>query len=177
MLFQTIHTDRLTLKIISSDDRDFILSHFSNNTVNEYLFDSTPPITLQDADNIIAPYIIPEPRTQCRWILVRKEDGTKIGTCGFHCWNPADNCCEIGYDLHPAYWGKGYMTEALNTIISFAESQMKINQIRACIYPQNIDSVNLAKKLGFEFQGQIKEERFKGKSYPHKIYVYKTKKP
>lgn len=171
MFFKELETDRLFLKNISVHDREFIFEQFSNNKVNQYLFDAEPLTDILGANEIIDFYIQPEPRAQHRWILVRKSDNTKIGTCGFHCWDESNGCCDIGYDLYPDYWGKGYMMEALKAICEFARTDMKVRRINACISIDNKKSMKLAEKLGFTFNGQLKDEIFHGKAYPHKILI------
>ncbi len=171
MLFRDLETPRLMLKTISSQDREFMLRQFSNNGVNQYLFDTEPLGSLEEADELIAFYMQPEPRSQQRWILIRKQDGAKIGTCGFHCWNTEAGHCEAGYDLDPDYWGQGYMREAMEAILAFARNDMKVKRVHACIYPRNERSVALAEKLGFHFSGETKDEIFRGKAYEHRVYV------
>jgi ribosomal-protein-alanine N-acetyltransferase len=148
-----------------------IYSQFSNDEVNRYLFDAEPLTNIRDADEIIEYYTRPEPRTQHRWILVRKTDGAKAGTCGFHGWDQAKGCCDIGYDLFPDFWDMGYMSEAMQAILMFARNEMEISQVNACIYPDNDMSIKLAEKFGFVFTGEMKEEIFRGQAYPHRIYV------
>lgn len=169
MFFKEFETDRLFLKSISMYDREFILEQFSNSEVNQYLFDAEPLTDVFGAGEIIDFYMQAEPRAQHRWILVTKSDSTKIGTCGFHCWDKSNGCCDIGYDLYPDYWGKGYMIEALKAICAFARSDMKLKGINACISIDNEKSIKLAEKLGFTFSGQIKDEIFRGEIYSHKI--------
>ena len=169
MFFKELETDRLFLKNISKKDRDFIFTQFSNHEVNRYLFDAEPLTDIHGADEIIDFYIQPEPKKQHRWIIVRKDDALKIGTCGFHCWDKSAGFCDVGYDLSPLFEGKGYMNEAMQAIIEFAKTDMKINHINACIYIDNIKSIKLAEKLGFAFKGQMKDEVFQGKKYTHKI--------
>lgn len=171
MLFRELETDRLRLKNIYGDDQEFMLSHFSGPEVNRFLFDREPLASLEEANEIIQFYLQPEPREQHRWILVRKEDGIKIGTCGFHCWNRTKKTCELGYDLQPHAWGKGYMSEALQAILWFAKNDMKVLQVEACIYPKNEGSVRLAESLGFVFGGKTLTDSFRGKPYEHRIYA------
>jgi ribosomal-protein-alanine N-acetyltransferase len=169
MFFCEIETERLYMKNIAIDDREFVFSQFSDNNVNEYLFDAEPLINIEGADEIIGFYMQPEPRYQHRWILVHKPDGEKIGTCGFHCWDIGAKTCEIGYDLKQAYWGRGYMTEALKAALTFAHEQMNLKQIKACISADNIRSIKLAEKLGFVFTGETQQVIFRGKEYKHNI--------
>ncbi|GAP12577.1 acetyltransferase [Longilinea arvoryzae] len=169
MLFTEIETDRLILKNIGTDDRDFIFAQFSDDVVNRYLFDAEPLSDLQGADEIIAFYTQPEPRSQQRWILVRKTDGAKVGTCGFHCWNPPEGKVEVGYDLREAFWGNGYMQEAMQAILAFAREKMHVKKIDACIAVENQRSIRVVEKFGFVRSGSTTLV-FRGREYPHHIY-------
>ncbi len=169
MFFNNIETDRLILKNIGIDDRNFIFSQFSDDVVNRYLFDAEPVTDMQGADEIIAFYVQPEPRLQHRWIIMKKSDGIKMGTCGFHCWNKTDGNVEVGYDLKEEFWGNGYMQEAMKAIITFAKEEMYIKEISACIYIDNQRSIRLVENLGFVLSGSI-YELFGNKEYLHKKY-------
>lgn len=169
MFFNNIETDRLILKNIGIDDRNFIFSQFSDDVVNRYLFDAEPVTDMQGADEIIAFYVQPEPRLQHRWIIMKKSDGIKMGTCGFHCWNKTDGNVEVGYDLKEEFWGNGYMQEAMKAIITFAKEEMYIKEISACIYIDNQRSIRLVENLGFVLSGSS-YELFGNKEYLHKKY-------
>lgn len=171
MIFTQLETSRLFLKNIDQTDRAFIFSQFSDDDVNRYLFDAEPLTNIEEADDIIGFYTVAESRFQHRWILVRKEDGIKIGTCGFHCWDQKNRSIEMGYDLKKDFWGHGYMTEALKEIIDFAVNAMQIKSIQACISVDNSKSIDLIKKLGFVLTGS-KDEHFRGKPYPHHLFTY-----
>ncbi|SCY22150.1 GNAT family N-acetyltransferase [Alkaliphilus peptidifermentans] len=169
MFYNNIETDRLLLKNIDSGDSEFIFSQFSDVDINKYLFDAEPLTDISEADGVIEFYLKPEPRPQHRWIVIRKADGVKMGTCGFHCWSIEDSKVEIGYDLKKEFWGNGYMYEALKGIIEFAEYSMELKEINACIYTENHKSISLAEKLGFVLTGS-KYEIFRGEKYLHSIY-------
>lgn len=169
-LFHELETERLILKNISKDDRDFIFHQFSNKDVTEYLLDAEPFTSIKEADDIIDFYITPEPRAQHRWILILKENHNKIGTCGFHYWNKENGSVEVGYDLQKIYWNKGIMTEALQAIIQFAKEELHVKYIDAHIYPENIRSVSLALKLGFMKSLDTVTYTFRDREYLHNIY-------
>jgi [ribosomal protein S5]-alanine N-acetyltransferase len=170
MLFTDLETERLLLKNISPNDKEFIFNQFSNDYINRYLFDAEPVTDLNGADEIISFYMKPEPRYEHRWILNLKQEARKIGTCGFHCWNPEQGTVEIGYDLVEQYTGQGYMNEALKAIIEFAKTSMHIRVINAYIYPENMKSINLALRNGFVLTGVTDDCVFRGEKYLHNIY-------
>ena len=171
MFYKNLDTKRLFLKNISEEDRDFIYRHFSNDSVNAFLFDTEPLKNMEQADEIIRFYTVPEPVFWHRWIIIRKEDGEKIGTCGFHRLNKEKSTVEIGYDISSDFWGKGYATEAVGRLIEFLKEVLKVRKINACIYIQNDRSINVVKHFGFKPTGE-KDEIFRGKKYLHTIYTF-----
>ena len=56
---------------------------------------------------------------------------------------------EIGYGIQKKFQHKGYGTESVNALISWALNQDKINKIFAEVEENNIYSVKLLKKVGF----------------------------
>ena len=55
---------------------------------------------------------------------------------------------EAGWAFAPGAWGKGYATEAMTTILKWAD-EAKLGEIRCIIDPDNAASHNVATKLGF----------------------------
>ena len=170
MFFIELETQRLLLKNIGYEDAEFMYKEFSTDEVNTYLFDAEPISSLEEAMELIDFYVQDEPRDQHRWILILKELNEKIGTCGFHSWNRRFGSVEIGYDLQPDLWRKGYMSEALSEIISFAKNEMKVKSITANIAQDNAASMGIAAKLGFHRTENTYFEDFRGRKYLHYIY-------
>ena len=169
-MFIDIETERLYLKSIGQEDVEFFYKQFSTDEVNQYLYDSEPCSSMEQAQEWVNFYMQSEPRNHHRWIMVLKENGEKIGTCGFHCWNREKGEIEMGYDLQPAYWRKGYTSEALTAIIRFAAEEMKVKKIFAHISVDNIASARISEKLGFVKTGEQYYEEFRGEKYLNDIY-------
>lgn len=68
-------------------------------------------------------------------------------------WVPKQRRAEIGYEIHPEYWKKGYATEAALKIISFGFDSLELIRIGAIIFPENEPSNKLLNKLGFQKEG------------------------
>lgn len=170
-MYHDLETERLLLKSISSEDSEFILSQFSDDDVNQYLYDAEPINDIKEAEEIINFYTGDEFYGQYRWILVRRCDGKKIGTCGYHCWDRTQKKIDVGYDMKKEFWGNGYMYEAMKAILDFADKNLDLHRYDAHIYNENTKSIAFAKKLGFEFNGETKIYRFHGKEYLHHIYT------
>lgn len=169
MFFTELETERLSLKNIGRDDREFVYRQFSDETMTRYLYDEEPLISIEEADQIIDFYLRPEPRTMHRWIIVRKPGDVKMGTLGLHLWDRETGRVEVGYDLREEYWGNGYMREAMEAIIRFAWVEMRVREIVANISVANEKSIRLVEGLGFAISG-TRMELFRGKEHPHHVY-------
>ena len=170
MILHDLQTERLILKGISEEDIDFIFQQFSNDEVNRYLYDAEPTKTRQDAEDIVHMYTQQKEIKAYRWIITLKSDNTKIGTLGFHIWNRETSSCEIGYDMQPHYWGKGYGKEAVKAMLEYIGPTLKLQTVTACIYKDNAASLALAQSLGFTNSGEQKMFPFHGEEYWHNIY-------
>lgn len=59
-----------------------------------------------------------------RWGIELKETGQMIGTIGFHAWLHIHKRAEIGYEIHPDHWRKGYVSEAIQAVLPYGFDQM-----------------------------------------------------
>ena len=61
---------------------------------------------------------------------------------------------EIGWRLPRNAWGNGYATEAASRVIRHARDEIGLEEIVACINPENDKSIRVARKLGFLRDGR-----------------------
>ncbi|MGW6318088.1 GNAT family N-acetyltransferase [Streptomyces sp. NPDC055099] len=59
----------------------------------------------------------------------------------------------LGYTAYASTTGRGYMTEGLRLVLQHAFGQLKLHRLEANIQPDNVSSLNLVKRLGFEAEG------------------------
>ncbi len=104
-------------------------------------------------------------------IALLEEPATMIGTICF--WNIQKDHfrAEVGYMLHPDFWGKGIMKEAVLAVIGFGFNEMKLHGIEGHINPENAVSGIVLEKCGFVREAYFKENfYFKGKFSDSAIY-------
>ena len=162
--FPELETDRLILRSLMPDDLEFVFQHFSDPMVNHHLLDDDPVATRKQAQEIIDFYVPPR-KSYNRWVLTQKADKTAIGTCGFHKWDQQHHHAEIGYDLAPVHWHKGFMTEALRAALQHGFEKMELNRIEAIVYPENTASLRLLERLGFQQEGLLRQSFRQGDKY------------
>lgn len=162
LLFSPLETPRLRLRSLDADDAPFIYRHFSDPQVNQYLLDAEPIATLEQAQAIVDFFGQPQDDTYTRWVLVSKDQGEPIGTCGFHKWDVRNRRAEIGYDLAPAAWGKGYMIEALKAMLRHGFERVGMHRVEALVYPENTASLKLLERLNFQKEGLLRNYFYHG---------------
>nr|WP_154984107.1 GNAT family N-acetyltransferase [Paenibacillus xylanexedens] len=60
----------------------------------------------------------------------------------------------IGYATDRKHHGKGYMSEALKRVLQYAKHEMNITQVEAGAVPDNIGSIRVLLKAGFQESGK-----------------------
>jgi ribosomal-protein-alanine N-acetyltransferase len=160
-----LRTERLVLRPISSDDVPFVLRHFGDPDVHRYLVDSEPVSTLEQARSVIEHFNVDSSARPLRWVITGATDGEPIGTCGFHLRSAGHRRAEIGYDLTPAWWGQGIMSEALRAALRHGFETMGLHRVSACIHTENVASLRLAEALGFVREGIARDLFFDGSVY------------
>jgi len=160
-----LRTERFVLRPMAATDVEFVLRHFGDPLVAKYLVDSTPTSTLHDAQSIVDFYVREPSPLRMRWVVTTAEDGEPIGTCGFHLRSLAHHRAEVGYDLAPAWWGRGVMFEAMQATLRHGFEVLDLHRIAACIHPQNEASLRLAERLGFVREGIARDLFYDGAAF------------
>lgn len=86
------------------------------------------------------------------WFVIEKETEMIVGDIGFK-GKPVNHTVEIGYGIIPSEQGKGYATEAVKGIIDWALSTNLASHVVAECLEDNIASIKVLEKLGFDRTG------------------------
>ncbi|MDZ3826813.1 GNAT family N-acetyltransferase [Pseudomonas monsensis] len=158
--FPEFFLPRCTLRRIHRRDVDAIFAGLSNPQVVACYgvsYDS-----LEATDEQMRWYdALLEERKGIWWGIAQPGQDELVGACGFNDWSHADRSLEIGYWLMPEYWGQGLMQACLPTIIRFALGTLGVHRIHADVEPENPASSRLLERLGFVFEGTLRELEYK----------------
>ena len=66
--------------------------------------------------------------------------------------------CEVGYFMGTPYLGQGYATLGLMWAVDRAFTQLDIGKVYARIAPDNLASIRVAEKCGFQREGLLRRE-------------------
>jgi RimJ/RimL family protein N-acetyltransferase len=64
---------------------------------------------------------------------------------------------KLGYMVHADHWGKGHATDAARTMLDFGFGDLGLHRISAAIGPDNEASITVAKRLGFQYEGRLRD--------------------
>lgn len=86
-------------------------------------------------------------------------DNKLIGAGGFESWHQFHKRLELAFELHPDYQGQGLMTQALQTITRIGFNEMHAERIEAFTLTDNLPSIKVLERVGFEHEGELKKYR------------------
>jgi len=158
--FPLLTTSRLFLRNIGSEDAEALFAIRSDEETMKYfgqeLYESL-------ADSITVIKLMEERyvrKEALRWCITLKGNDRLIGTCTLFHFDEGFHCAETGYELNRALWGKGIMTEAMSAILTFGFSELGLHRIEAVIDIENVRSKNLLLRLGFTYEGDLRQRYF-----------------
>ncbi len=152
-----METQRLRLRWIVEGDAPALYEMYADPAVARYL--SRPAFTdFEQAKKLV------RTANECyasgesvNFAIERKGDGQVLGTAMLFRFHRESRRAEIGYSMARAYWGQGYMHEALFALIAYAFGPLDLNRIEADIDPRNASSAKSLERLGFVKEGILRE--------------------
>ena len=93
------------------------------------------------------------------------------GYCGWLCYHhrePWHRRLEIGFILAPSYWRPGLMSDAMRSLVASRFKDLDTHRVEATIQPENVASIRLAERLGFRWEGVLRDSLARRWHLPHR---------
>lgn len=88
------------------------------------------------------------------FLVCRIEDDAIVGSIDLsQIFRGGFKSAYVGYQMGAPFAGRGYMTEAIQLVLSYAFNDLKLHRIEANIQPHNTASIALVKRAGFTNEG------------------------
>ncbi|MEN4760394.1 GNAT family protein [Chryseobacterium sp. C39-AII1] len=155
-----LFTERLLLRDITIDDKQAIFDYRSDAEANK--FQSWIPETLENVESFIERNNkeFNQPESWYQILITDKETKAVIGDIGIHFFGDENLQVELGITLNKFFYGKGYASEALKSVIDFLFNDLNKHRIMASIDPDNGDSMKLMERIGLRKEGHFKKSLF-----------------
>lgn len=157
-----LQTDRLILRAARQEDLQDMFAIYSDPRAMRYW--STAPHDAPTRTQIKLDRMIASAASKLVYFVIEM-DGRVIGTAGMH----QDD--EVGFILHPDYWRKGIVTEAMGAIVPYLFAVTDAAQLTADADPNNTASVNCLKKLGFQETHRAENTFCINGIWSHSVYL------
>jgi RimJ/RimL family protein N-acetyltransferase len=151
----SIATERLTLKPTTVEDAAFILELLNSPKWLEFIGDRNVK-SVPEAEAYIKERMLPqfERLGFTNNVVIRKNDGKKIGACGLYDRDGLDSI-DIGFAFLPGFEGQGYGFESASALLQTAFKDYNLNRVIAITSKRNIPSQKLLQKIGLSFERMI----------------------
>jgi RimJ/RimL family protein N-acetyltransferase len=153
----TFTTDRLTLRAWRLTDAPAALEIYGHPEVARWLspaMDRVPDLAAMRL--LLQQWIAEDERLTApagRWAIERRADHRVIGGAILLPLPPGDEDLEIGWQLAPAEWGRGYASETTFALASWAFGQ-GVDELFAVVRPENTRAAATVRKHGMHWVGE-----------------------
>lgn len=156
-----LETDRLILRPTSINDAEQMYNWASDPEVSKYLF-WQPHADIEVTKGVLADWDKKNERLDYyHWGIVLKDTEQIIGAGGVVGGvDERHHSADLGYCLSRAYWGKGYMTEAISAMIAYLFNTVGLNRISASHDTDNVASGRVMQKCGMTFEGIRRQSHY-----------------
>lgn len=158
--FPILKTNNITLRQIKAADQMAVFQGLSNEQVIkhygvEYHSYADTRAQLNWYNELLST------QTGIWWAITQPGNNHMIGACGLYNLQTQHRKAELGYWLMPAYWSRGLMQQALQTLLNYACKQLLLHRVEAYVETENIASYKLLQRLGFQHEGTLQDTEIK----------------
>ncbi|MEA1903201.1 MAG: GNAT family N-acetyltransferase [Actinomycetota bacterium] len=156
-MFQPLRTDRLLLRRVHLDDVEALWRRRNEPRAAE--LQAWPlPYTRSQAEELIQSALNDDGPRSDEWFMMTiadPGDSEVIGELVLQLkWG--GRAAEIGYTLDPAWWGRGYATEASSALVEWLFSDERLTRVEGMLHPDNVASARVLEKVGMKLEGHTR---------------------
>jgi ribosomal-protein-alanine N-acetyltransferase len=151
-------SDRVILRDLSFSDWPAVHAYASRPEV--YQFQPWGPSTFDEARDYVELATIQaqqHPRVAYSLAVVLVAINEVIGACSLIVHSQQHRHGEIGYFLHPDFWGQGYATEVAQILLRFGFTTLGLHRIIGTCDPRNTASARILEKVGMQVEGRLRD--------------------
>lgn len=151
-----IETERLLIKPLSAEK---LIKHikFPDELAKELGFKPSKALIDKETQEAIINDLLPnivdlnkDSLFYTMWIIIEKKEKAIIGGICFHGQADEREEVEIGYGIDDEYMNKGYMTETIQSLLTWLEKRKDVSIVKAETEQTNISSIRVLEKTGFK---------------------------
>jgi RimJ/RimL family protein N-acetyltransferase len=159
------HGEKVRLRPIERSDLPTFVRWFADAELRSYLAICLPFSLAQEERWFEGVQERLERRTDVM-LAIETGDGVHIGNIGLHGIEWKDRQAELGIAIgEKEYWGRGYGTDAVRTLLDVAFGQMNLHRVSLRVNADNPRAIRCYEKAGFRHEGTMRERVFRDGTY------------
>ncbi len=95
-------------------------------------------------------------RSDLPFLMIEKSTGRLVGSVGLHRTDWKLPKTEIGFWIRSSASGKGYVTESVETLVTWAFAQLGVQRVELVTDEANTASRKVAERCGFQLEGILR---------------------
>lgn len=151
-----LRTERLLLREYTTNDFDAVHAFASDQRIAKFV--EWGPNTTADTKKFLETCVAAQsdPNRSDFTLAVTVPHGDPIGSVGLSLTGGKG---ELGYVIGAGCWGRGYATEAAESLLSFGMDELGLSEITATCRPENVASARVLEKIGMSRSGLRKADK------------------
>ncbi len=152
-----IETERTRIRSFRPEELGVQIAHEMDPRIMEMIRD---PLPIEAVEKRIRSFNQGYSGLEGVWTGFAVEDigsGILFGQVFFNIVSYENQSAEIGYRLHPDFWGRGLGTEAAGALLDFLRDGLEVRKVVAYCVAHNPGSARVLENLGFEREGRLKQ--------------------
>ena len=157
-----LHTARLLLRAFTLDDAADVQRLAGDRIIADTTRVVPHPYLDGMAEDWIKTHEDPSKATlQIQLAVEEVATGSLAGAISLVDLNHQDSRAEMGYWIGQPYWGKGYCTEASQTLLNYAFNALELHRVTAKYLRRNPASGRVLEKIGMTQEGVLRRHNKK----------------
>ena len=150
--------------IVTADATERYTNWLNDKSVNQYLESRFEHATSSSVHNYIKEVLAD--KHSYFFAIIENTNGEHIGNIKLGPVHSHHKTGDIGFFIgEKSSWSKGYATEAILLIVTFAFKKLKLRKVTAGAYASNAGSIRVLQKAGFKQEGLRTKQYRSGRGY------------
>jgi ribosomal-protein-alanine N-acetyltransferase len=167
-----LRTPRLVLREFTAADA---AATFAYENDPRYLrFYERTEVTERQCHALIYQFILwqgEQPRGKAQLAITLADTGELIGNVGVRRETPDEPMADMGFELNPDHWGRGYATEAARAVVDLGFGEWGLQRIHAHCVSENTASARVLERVGLRLEARLRDhQHFKGRFWDISLY-------
>jgi RimJ/RimL family protein N-acetyltransferase len=155
---------RVRLRALDRADAERAHRWINDGQVREFLYGVRYPVSMEDEERWL------EGSTSSSFgrvvLAIETREGVHIGNVELRGVSAEDRRGELGILIgEKDYWGKGYGTDAIVTLLRFAFEVMNLHRVWLTTGQDNPRAIACYRRCGFREEGRLRQDRYLGGRY------------